>query len=45
MSAELLYESPFVDIDPRGPNGLFTDAQVKGIVKVLEQVRLTALAQ
>ncbi len=27
MDAALLYESPFTDITPQGPNGIFTSAQ------------------
>lgn len=45
MSAELLYESPFIDLDARGPDGLFSPIQLKEIVAVLERVRGAALAQ
>jgi len=44
MSAALLYESPFTDLTPRGPEGLFTSSQVEALVAVLDQVRGTAIA-
>src|SRR5205823_5853792 len=44
MAAAMLYESPFTDLTPRGPDGLFSSGQVDEIVKVLETVRATAMA-
>jgi len=44
MSASLLYESPFTDLAPRGPDGLFTSAQVDELIGVLDRIRATALA-
>ncbi|MBX9585193.1 MAG: DEAD/DEAH box helicase family protein [Gemmataceae bacterium] len=44
MDAALLYESPFSDLAPRGPDGLFTGEQVGALVAVLHEVRATAMA-
>jgi len=44
MDAALLYESPFTDITPQGPDGLFTSLQVDELVAVLDRVRITAVA-
>jgi type I restriction enzyme, R subunit len=44
MAAALLYESPFTDLTPRGPDGIFTSAEVDNLVAVLDQVRSSALA-
>ncbi|HEX5760562.1 MAG TPA: DEAD/DEAH box helicase family protein [Thermoanaerobaculia bacterium] len=44
MGAALLYESPFTDLTPRGPDGLFSSSQVEELLAVLDQVRAAALA-
>jgi type I restriction enzyme R subunit len=42
MLPERLFDSPFSDGAPQGPQSLFTDAQVGGIVAVLADVRRRA---
>jgi type I restriction enzyme R subunit len=44
MKAERLYESPFVDIAPQGPDALFTSDEVDELIAVLDTVRATAVA-
>ena len=44
MEASLLYESPFTDLTPQGPDGLFTSAQVDELIGALDRVRATAMA-
>jgi hypothetical protein len=39
-----LYESPFTDIAPHGPNGLFKPAEVEALVRTLGAVRESAVA-
>jgi type I restriction enzyme R subunit len=42
MSASLLYESPFTDLAPTGPDGLFSAAQVDRLLAVLREVEASA---
>jgi type I restriction enzyme, R subunit len=44
MEPARLYESPFTDINPRGPEGVFTEPQVDELVSVLKEIRQTAAA-
>jgi len=44
MSPALLYESPFTDLAPRGPDGLFPSSQVDELVAILGHVRAAAVA-
>jgi len=44
MGASLLYESPFTDLTPTGPDGLFTSSQLDELLAVLDQVRASAEA-
>ncbi len=44
MQVESLYESPFTDITPQGPDGLFSSSQVEELVAVLTSVRARAAA-
>lgn len=44
MSASLLYESPFTDLTPRGPDGLFSSPQLHELLTILDDVRSAAEA-
>lgn len=44
MAAALLYETPFTDIAPHGPEDLFSGEDIDALVHVLDRVRATALA-
>jgi type I restriction enzyme R subunit len=44
MEAGRLYESPFLDISPQGPEGLFPPAKVDRMVQVLGEIRQRAAA-
>jgi type I restriction enzyme, R subunit len=39
-----LYESPFTDVAPHGPSGLFNSVQVVKLIAVLARVRESAAA-
>jgi len=44
MDAAILYQSPFTDIAPQGPDGLFKSSQVDELVILLEEVYCRAVA-
>jgi type I restriction enzyme R subunit len=44
MNPELLYESPFTDLNPQGPEGVFNSAQVDELVSLLSNIRARAVA-
>jgi type I restriction enzyme R subunit len=44
MDPGRLYESPFTDINPRGPDGVFTSEQVDALVSLLHDIRQRAAA-
>jgi type I restriction enzyme R subunit len=44
MDAAVLYESPFTDLTPKGPDGLFTATQVDVLMGALDRVRTAATA-
>lgn len=44
MEPRALYESPFTDLAPEGPDALFADAKVTELIAVLRRVRETAQA-
>jgi type I restriction enzyme R subunit len=44
MDASLLYESPFTDVSPRGPEGVFSPKEVDRLVEVLGEIRQRAAA-
>jgi type I restriction enzyme R subunit len=44
MEAARLYESPFTDLTPRGPEGLFSTSTVDELIAALDDLRRTALA-
>jgi type I restriction enzyme R subunit len=44
MEPSLLYESPFTDLSPRGPESVFSSEQVDRIVGILAEIRERAAA-
>ena len=44
MAAARLWESPFTDLSPHGPEGVFTSGQVGKLVSLLTDVRERAVA-
>jgi type I restriction enzyme R subunit len=44
MDASLLYESPFTDVNPQGPDGVFSSVQVDEPIRALGEIRDSAVA-
>lgn len=44
MEASRLYQAPFIDISPLGPEGIFSSVRVNQIINVLDEIRLRAVA-
>jgi len=44
VEVSLLYESPFTDIAPRGPEAIFTADQIQRIIRLLDDIKSTAIA-
>ena len=44
MDAGLLYESPFTDVNPQGPEGVFSSDQIDRLVTLLSELRDRAVA-
>jgi len=44
MEAARLYESPFTDLTPRGPEGLFSPVAVDELIAALDGIRRAAMA-
>jgi type I restriction enzyme R subunit len=44
MEAAMLYQSPFTDVTPHGPDGLFSSSEVDELLGVLDRVRRAASA-
>jgi type I restriction enzyme R subunit len=44
MEARRLYQSPFTDLTPHGPEGLFSQTSADELIAILDEVRRTAIA-
>ena len=44
VDVSLLYESPFTDVSPQGPDAIFTSGQIEKIMQLLDDIRSTAIA-
>jgi type I restriction enzyme R subunit len=44
MHTASLYDSPFTDVTPQGPEALFSGSQIEELLGKIEKVRLTAIA-
>ncbi|HEU0201970.1 MAG TPA: type I restriction-modification enzyme R subunit C-terminal domain-containing protein [Burkholderiaceae bacterium] len=43
MQSARLYESPFTDLTPRGPDGMFKPEELDELIRALDAVRATAM--
>ncbi len=44
VEPERLYESPFTDLTPKGPDGLFSATDLNELMRILKAVRASAMA-
>jgi type I restriction enzyme R subunit len=44
VDVSLLYESPFTDVSPQGPDAIFSAEQIDRIMGLLDRIRETAVA-
>jgi type I restriction enzyme R subunit len=44
VDAAMLYDSPFTDVTPRGPDGIFSGQQIDELLQILDGVRGSAVA-
>jgi type I restriction enzyme R subunit len=44
MTHDLLYESPYIDFNPQGVDGVFPPEQVEKLMLILQEVRERAVA-
>ncbi|WP_419193907.1 type I restriction-modification enzyme R subunit C-terminal domain-containing protein [Novipirellula herctigrandis] len=44
VGVSILYESPFTDVSPQGPDAIFSAEQIDKITQLLEEIRSTAVA-
>jgi len=44
MEPARLYESPFTDVTPKGPDGIFAPAELDALVRAIDAVRAAAIA-
>ena len=44
VNVAALYESPYTDVNPKGPDGVFAPLQVEELVSVLETIKDRAVA-
>jgi type I restriction enzyme R subunit len=44
MEAEMLYESPFTDLSPSGPDGLFSSGEIDQLIQTIGGIKATAMA-